>query len=243
MRKYGVIGNPVEHSFSPKYFAQKFEKLDIQDAVYETYAVEDIVSIRQLVTDESLSGFNVTIPHKESILAYLDEITEAARQIGAVNTVKVEDGKLIGYNTDFLGFRKSLKGLVPRGVVTALIFGTGGSSKAVKFALQQMGVLHSSVSRGKDAEYTYSDIATEEIAEHRILINTTPLGMSPKEDKCVDIPYDAITSRHTVYDLVYTPHKTLFLEQSEKQGARIKNGLQMLEIQADESWNIWNAKK
>lgn len=241
MRKYGVIGNPIEHSFSPDYFAKKFEIFGISDASYAAFLVEDVSTIKNLVKKEGLSGFNVTIPHKESIVPYLDELTEAARQIGAVNTVRIEGEKLIGHNTDYIGFRKSLKGLVPRGVVTALIFGTGGSSKAVKYAFQQMGILHSSVSRGKNAEYTYADISAEEIEDHRILINTTPLGMNPLEGKCVDIPYDDITNRHTVYDLVYTPAKTLFLEQAEKQGARIKNGLQMLEIQADEAWKIWNA--
>ena len=240
MRKYGVIGNPIKQSFSPGYFAKKFEKQGITDARYDAYLVHEISQIITLVRQENLSGFNVTMPHKETIIAHLDQLDEAARQVGAVNTVKVVDGKLCGYNTDAVGFRKSLKGLVPRGVVTALVFGTGGSSRAVRYALQQLGVLHSSVSRGAGAEYTYADITEEVIAEHRFIINTTPLGMSTLEDQCLAIPYQALSSTHVAYDLVYNPSETLFLAKAKKQGAHTKNGLQMLELQADASWEIWN---
>jgi len=240
MRKFGLIGYPLHISFAPSYFKNKYEKLAVKDATYELFPMKDIADVIEVIKNENLVGFNVTVPHKTSILPYLDEISEEAKQIGAVNTVKVVQGKLIGYNTDHIGFRKSLKGIRPKGVVAALIFGTGGSSKAVKYALQQLGILYSSVSRGNDAEYTYASLSQEDIEEHDILINTTPLGMEPKVDECVDIQYDSIGETHLVYDLVYHPEESVFLQKSKKRGAKIKNGLQMLELQADEAWDIWN---
>ncbi len=239
-RRFAVIGKPVKHSFSPSYFSKKFEALELTDCEYSALEVEDIADIRRIAMDENLVGFNVTIPHKQTILAYLDSVSEAAKVIGAVNTVTVKNGKLHGDNTDYIGFRKSLQPLISSLVTKALIFGTGGSSAAVRYALNQMGVLHASVSRGNFADYTYYELTLADIAEHKLLINTTPLGMSPYVDTSVPIDYTAIGKKHICYDLIYTPAETQFLRLAKENGATAKNGLQMLEIQADASWDIWN---
>jgi len=241
MRKFAVVGFPVKHSFSPAYFEDKFGKESISDASYTAIEVADISDIKQVVKTHNLAGFNVTIPHKQTILPFLDSMSEAAKVIGAVNTVTVRDGKLHGDNTDYIGFRKSIRSLLRGGFQSALIFGTGGSSAAVKYALNQLGVLCSSVSRGKDGDYSYLDLDEETLRENSLLINTTPLGMSPKLDECVDIPYEFLTKRHLCIDLIYTPAETLFLQKASGQGARVKNGLEMLQIQADEAWKIWNS--
>ncbi len=241
MRKFAVVGFPVKHSFSPAYFEDKFGKESISDASYTAIEVADISDIKQVEKTHNLAGFNVTIPHKQTILPFLDSMSEAANVIGAVNTVTVRDGKLHGDNTDYIGFRKSIRSLLRGGFQSALIFGTGGSSAAVKYALNQLGVLYSSVSRGKDGDYSYLDLDEETLLENSLLINTTPLGMSPKLDECVDIPYEFLTKRHLCIDLIYTPAETLFLQKASGQGARVKNGLEMLQIQADEAWKIWNS--
>ena len=241
MRKFAVVGFPVKHSFSPAYFEDKFRKEAIADASYSAIEVADISDIKQVVKTHNLAGFNVTIPHKQTILPFLDSMSEAANVIGAVNTVTVRDGKLHGDNTDYIGFRKSIRSLLRGGFQSALIFGTGGSSAAVKYALNQLGVLYSSVSRGKDGDYSYLDLDEETMRENSLLINTTPLGMSPKLDECVNIPYEFLTKRHLCIDLIYTPAETLFLQKASGQGARVKNGLEMLQIQADEAWKIWNS--
>ena len=241
MRKFAVVGCPVKHSFSPAYFEDKFGKESIADASYSAIEVADISDIKQVVKTHNLAGFNVTIPHKQTILPFLDSMSEAAKVIGAVNTVTVRDGKLHGDNTDYIGFRKSIRSLLRGGFQSALIFGTGGSSAAVKYALNQLGVLYSSVSRGKDGDYSYLDLDEETLRENSLLINTTPLGMSPKLDECVNIPYEFLTKRHLCIDLIYTPAETLFLQKASGQGARVKNGLEMLHIQADEAWKIWNS--
>ncbi len=240
MKKFGVIGFPVKHSFSPDYFAEKFATLEINTFDYQAYEIEDLKKLKALVKKENLSGFNVTIPYKQSIIPMLKGISNAAKAIGAVNTVTVTIEGWFGDNTDFIGFRKSLSKLTGNKRQTALIFGTGGSSKGVKYALQQLGIQHSSVSRGLMAEYTYADLTEEDIAEHSILINTTPLGSTAMEEECVDIPYNAINSKHICYDLIYKPEESLFLKKASEQGATIKNGLEMLKIQADEAWKVWN---
>ncbi|MFB1003742.1 MAG: shikimate dehydrogenase [Bacteroidia bacterium] len=241
MKKYGVIGFPVKHSFSPAYFAQKFNFLGITDCEYAAYELSNIVDIKELIARENLAGFNVTIPYKQTIIPYLDHISEAAAQINAVNTITVKNGKWYGDNTDHIGFSSSLMGLMPSDETKALIFGTGGSSLAVRYALNQMGISYNSVSRGAAGDYTYDEITLSIVKEHRLLINTTPLGMYPRVAESVAIPYEAIGDKHLCYDLVYTPEETEFLCKAKAKKATIKNGLEMLEIQADEAWDIWKS--
>ena len=240
MKKFGVIGFPVKHSFSPGYFAQKFSNLELEDCEYQAYEIEDLKKLKALVKKEILSGFNVTIPHKQSIIPMLNGLSNAAKDIGAVNTVSVTAEGWFGDNTDFIGFRKSLSKLIGNKRHTALIFGTGGSSKAIKYALQQLGIQYSTVSRGPMAEYSYADLTEKDITGHSILINTTPLGSPAMEDECVSIPYHAINAKHICYDLIYIPEESLFLKKAKEQGATVENGLEMLQIQADEAWKIWN---
>lgn len=240
MKKYGVIGYPVKHSFSPEYFLKKFNRLGISDCEYAAYELADISELKKLIEKEKLDGFNVTIPHKEGIIPHLDSMSEAATKINAVNTVTVKNGKLHGDNTDHIGFSKSILGLIRTRKTSALLFGTGGSSLAVKYALRQMGVSYASVSRGDNADFRYDELTEKDIEKHQLLVNTTPLGMWPDTKASVNIPYGGISEQHLCYDLIYTPAQTRFLTKAKAQGAAIKNGLQMLEIQADEAWNIWN---
>jgi shikimate dehydrogenase len=240
MRTYGLIGNPVKHSFSPDYFSKKFIELGLKDCAYTAYELSDLANLEALVVSENLNGFNVTIPYKQAIIPMLSSISEAAKAMNAVNTVTVTRNGWIGDNTDYIGFRNSIKKKLSPLFNYALIFGTGGSSNAVRFALKELGVLHASVSRGPFADYSYKDLTPEDINDHTLLINTTPLGSAHLIDEYVDIPYKAISKKHLCFDLAYTPAETLFLKKAREQGARTMNGLQMLEIQADKSWEIWN---
>jgi shikimate dehydrogenase len=240
MRNYGVIGNPIEHSWSPAYFRKKFENLHLDNHSYKAIHITDITTVRQQLKPFSLSGFNVTIPYKQSIIPYLDEISHSASAINAVNTVKVLDSKWIGYNTDYLGFSKSILGALDPKQTRALIFGTGGSSLAIKYVLNKLGILYTYVSRSKGIGVTYSDINEVIIAEHKLLINTTPVGMYPNVEDALSIPYDGISERHLCFDLVYNPEETVFLSKAKGRGAKVMNGLQMLEIQAEEAWRIWS---
>lgn len=241
IRKYGLIGYPLTYSFSPSYFASKFEEKRIVDAEYQSFPVEQIEDIKGLI-DSGILGFNVTIPYKEQIIPYLDKLSDAAKTIGAVNTVHIVDGKLIGYNTDVYGLENSLYRLLDGVCVKkALILGTGGASKACQYVLDQMGIEYRLVSR--NPKYlTYDQLDAEIMAEHTLIINTTPLGTSPDVDTCPDIPYKLLGDSHFVFDLVYNPEKSLFLTRAEAQGAAIINGLSMLHDQADESWKIWNTR-
>ena len=241
IRKYGLIGYPLTYSFSPSYFAAKFEEKGIIDSEYFSFPLERIEEIKGLL-DSGISGFNVTIPYKEQIIPYLDELSDAARTIGAVNTVQVVDGKLIGYNTDVYGLENSLYILLDGTCVDkALILGTGGASKACQYVLEKMGIEYKLVSR--NPKYlTYNQLDAEIMAEHMLIVNTTPLGTSPDIDTCPDIPYHYVEDYHFVFDLVYNPEKSLFLNRAETRGAAIMNGLSMLHDQADESWKIWTTR-
>ena len=241
IRKFGLIGWPLTYSFSPKYFADKFEKKNISDAEYKAYPLEKIKDVESLISS-GIDGFNVTIPYKEQIIPYLDEISDAAKAIGAVNTVKVVDGKLKGYNTDVYGLENSLYTLLDGACVdAALILGTGGAAKACRYVLDKMGIAYQMVSRR--AEYlTYAELDTSVMTAHQLIINTTPLGTSPEIHTCPDIPYALIIDSHYAFDLVYNPKKSLFLRRSQEQGAAIKNGLSMLYDQADKAWEIWNTE-
>lgn len=237
MNKYGLIGYPITSSFSPGYFSRKFEREGISDSRYDLYPLEQIEQFEQL---SGVKGINVTIPYKELVMPYLDGLSKEAERIGAVNTIKYIDGKKIGHNTDVYGFEESLVPLFgetqPK---QALVLGTGGAAKAVWYVLDRLNIPFLKVSRSK-GDVTYDELSAKQIREHRLLINTTPLGMTPKVDQCPAIDYGAISSDHILFDLIYNPEKTLFLKRGAENGATIKNGLEMLELQAEKAWEIWN---
>lgn len=246
MRKFGLIGYPLGHSFSKKHFSEKFEKEGIE-AEYELYPLEDIEEFPVLVKNtKSLEGINVTIPYKESVMKFLDEVDEKAAAIGAVNTIKIQKGKLKGYNTDYLGFKTSLVKLIGANPMpaNALILGTGGASKAVQTALSDLGIQFKLVSRRpQEGQLTYEDFNTstpQQLNTYQLIVNTTPLGMAPKIDELPDLPYQQLTSDHFLYDLVYNPLVTAFMQKGIEAKCWVKNGLEMLYGQAEASWEIWN---
>ncbi|MCG8474413.1 MAG: shikimate dehydrogenase [Cytophagales bacterium] len=246
MRKFGLIGKKLGHSFSKKYFSEKFENENIHGCAYELYELPDIKRLKKLLLDHpALEGLNVTIPYKEEVLPFLDEIDEKARRIGAVNVVrKLANGTLKGYNSDYYGFRRSLENwLGERRPGKALILGTGGASKAVCVALEDMDIAVQFVSRkASETCLTYEQLKESEdiFKQHRLIVNTTPLGMHPHLDSFPDLPYEWINEHFFMYDLVYNPETTAFMKKGAKQGACAKNGLEMLVLQAEKSWEIWN---
>ena len=241
MRIYGLIGYPLSHSFSREYLTEKFEAGRI-DAEYRIFELEDIAGIRDLLQIPGIKGFNVTIPHKEAVMPFLDSIEPEAHAVGAVNMIVVgEDGRTTGMNTDVHGFRKSLEGWLPDEVTGALVLGSGGAAKAVCHALTSLGIAWRVVSRTPDdSQYGYPDLNEEVMRDHRLIVNTTPLGMSPNTGESPRIPYDHLNDEHWVFDLIYNPAKTLFLERAEQRGAHVKNGYEMLCLQADRNWEIWS---
>lgn len=238
---YGLIGYPLLHSFSPGYFKEKFAKAEI-DAVYRLFPLANIKKLPQLLAKyPSLSGLNVTIPYKEQVIPFLDDIDNAAKAIGAVNCIKISNGKLKGYNTDVIGFEHSLVPLLQPQHTKALVLGTGGAAKAVAYVLGKLNINYQLVSSSdKTGTIAYRDISTDTIEEHKLIINTTPLGMHPNTDACPDIPYSALGETHLLYDLIYNPEETTFLKKGNAQGATTKNGYEMLVLQAEASWDIWN---
>jgi shikimate dehydrogenase len=240
MRKFGLIGYPLSHSFSKKYFSEIFSKEGI-NAEYANYPIEDISMVKALFEDPLLEGINVTIPYKESVIPFLDDLSEAVKEIGACNCISIRDGKTKGFNTDVLGFERSLEKKLRPVHDKALVLGTGGAAKAVCYVLRQKNIQYRQVSRiRKEGIISYADVTPDIMRESRLLINTTPLGMYPHIENCPDLPYQAITPDHYLYDLVYNPEKTLFLQKGEERGAVIENGHDMLIIQANESRKIWN---
>ncbi|MFK8005900.1 MAG: shikimate dehydrogenase [Saprospiraceae bacterium] len=246
-RQFTLIGYPLSHSFSQKYFTEKFEREQISNHEYFLSPLEKIEDFPNLLSAHpNLAGLNVTIPYKEKILPFLDEISEEAKAIGAVNTIKIKDGKLKGFNTDVYGFEKSLLDLLSQkqkniSVENALVLGTGGAAKAVVFILKKLGINPIVISRKKEkGDLTYDDLDTIIFDECRLIVNTTPLGMLPNVDSCPNLPFHRINAKYYLYDLVYNPEKTVFLTRGESQGASIKNGLEMLHLQAEKSWEIWN---
>ena len=234
MNRYGIIGKPLGHSYSERYFTELFARERI-DAQYKPYPIDHIEEVRELL--EQLDGFNVTYPYKEAILPYLSEIDSVAQAIGAVNVVC--HGK--GYNTDWIGFRDSLAPLVHSGE-KALLLGTGGVSKAIQYALTEMGVGWTLVSRrlGERREAKgYEEVDEQVMREHRIIVNCTPLGMHPYENEWPNIPYEYLSTAHLLYDCIYNPERTLFLQKGEEMGCQVKNGLEMLHRQADEAWRVF----
>lgn len=237
--KFGLIGRNINYSFSPDYFAKKFKKLNI-DAIYDLYDLKNISEIKNIISDSNLIGLNVTIPYKQAILPYLDEISPQAKKIKAVNTIFIHNKKLIGYNTDVYGFRKSLEPLLKLEYKNALILGTGGATLAVKEALNQLKIKHKTVSRNNPkADYFYDELNEKIITENQIIINATPVGTHPKTDDIPKIPIEYINHQHLVYDLIYNPKKTALLKSAEENNAIIKNGLEMLQLQAEKAWEIW----
>lgn len=246
MRTFGLIGYPLSHSFSKKFFSDKFEKEGIVGCRYELLPIEKAESLLRLIDeDSSLCGINVTIPHKVAVMPFMDELDHAAADIGAVNciAVKRENNAILlkGYNTDAYGFAESLKPLLEKHHQKALIFGNGGAAKAVKYVLKQLGISYLVVVRKQiENAIRYEDVTEAVLDEYKILINTTPLGMSPNLESYPPIPYQHLTIQHIAYDLVYNPEETVFLTKAKEQGAKIKNGLEMLYLQAERSWYIWN---
>jgi shikimate dehydrogenase len=247
MKKYGLIGYPLTHSFSKSFFNQKFTSEHI-DAEYVNFEIANINEFKNVLKQNSdLNGINVTIPYKTQVIPFLDELTDNAKAIGAVNVIKLTKGyfgktKLIGHNTDILGFKQSIEPLLnPAQHKKALILGTGGASKAIFHGLNQLGIESTFVSRTpiKDG-LTYEDLTPEIIQAHTVIVNTTPLGMFPHTDACPNIPYEHITKEHLLYDLLYNPDETLFMTKGKQQGAEVKNGLEMLLLQAFAGWKIWN---
>ena len=234
---YGLIGKNIDYSFSKKYFTQKFKNDKIDDCEYLNFDIDKINDFKK-INLSNINGFNVTIPYKEKIIAYLDQIDESARNIGAVNTIKILKNKLIGYNTDYLGFINSFNEILD--YKNALILGSGGASKAIQYALKSKKIKFNVVSRKGDINHIdYSQI--EDLAKYDLIVNCTPLGTFPNINDKPNLNYDQLNDKHQCYDLIYNPSETLFLNESKKRGAKIINGLKMLKIQAEESWRIWNS--
>lgn len=240
MKCFGLIGHPLGHSFSARYFAEKFAAEGI-DARYDNY---DLAGIEEVETLRRLSGFNVTIPYKQAVIPYLDGMSDEARAIGAVNTIRVDNGRFYGYNTDVIGFRESLRDWLAEdnaSIRSALVLGTGGASKAVCYALTQLGIAWQLVSRTpKEGCLTYKDLRKETaLASIDLVVNCTPLGTFPNVDTSPDLPYESFNPAIRLYDLVYNPEETLFLRRGREQGCPVKNGLEMLHRQAEAAWKIW----
>lgn len=244
MKVFGLIGYPLSHSFSKGFFAEKFQKEGINDCIYENFPLEDISQFPALLEQQpDLRGLNVTIPYKEAVLPWLDELSPAAEQIKAVNCIQFHEGIRIGFNTDVMGFKRSLQPLLKPHHTNALVLGTGGAAKAVMFVLQELNIPYTVVSRkAQDGVITYDTLDKDVMTAHTIIINTSPLGMYPQTDAAPPIPYELITKHHLLYDLIYNPAETLFLKQGAAKGAAVKNGHEMLVLQAEASWDIWNER-
>jgi shikimate dehydrogenase len=244
MKKYGLIGYPLSHSFSQKYFTEKFRREQISDCIYENFPLTTIEALTPLLAQQpNLCGLNVTIPYKEQVIPFLAAQSEVVKTIGACNCIKITHGELTGHNTDVIGFEQSLLPKLQPHHKTALVLGTGGAAKAVHFVLDKLGIAFKEVSRtpGTDRQLAYEQLTADVIQEYLVIINSSPVGTYPNVNECPALPYEALTPQHYLFDLVYNPAKTLFLQKGEQQGAAIKNGHDMLMIQAEESWRIWNA--
>lgn len=247
MRNYGLIGFPLSHSFSKKYFTEKFQREGIEECSYQNFPIDSIEKLTELIqADKSLVGINVTIPYKEQVLPFLDEIDADAKEIGAVNTIKISRTnssiKLKGFNTDVYGFRKPLEEVINSNHTKALILGTGGASKAVAWVLKSLNVKYAFVSRTpkSESDYSYDTLNSEIIHDHKIIVNTSPIGMYPNIKQAPNLPYCSLTDEHILYDLVYNPELTKFLKKGKQKKATLLNGLPMLYLQAEKSWEIWN---
>ncbi len=240
--QFGLVGKNISYSFSKGYFGDKFEKLNLEDYSYDNLDFQNIEDFPEFIKQNpTISGLNVTIPYKEAIIPFLDKLSKRATEIGAVNTIKItKSGKLKGFNTDYIGFQKSIEPLLNVNHKKALILGTGGASKAVAYALKQLGIPYLFVSRNDIGDAIgYNQINEKTFEEFQIIINCTPVGTFPNTNTCPEIPYEYFTSNHLAFDLIYNPAETLFLKKAKEQGAIVKNGLEMLTLQAEKSWDIW----
>lgn len=248
MDKYGLIGYPLGHSFSRTYFNQKFEDERL-DATYENYEIATVDALPEVIdTNPELKGLNVTIPYKEKVMEYLDTVSPEARSIGAVNVIKItrQEGKttLKGFNSDVIGFTQSIEPMLEKYHKKALILGTGGASKAVDFAFKSLGLETLKVSRSqKEGTIQYKDVTPEVVEEYNVIVNCTPCGMYPKTEECPALPYEALNGKNILYDLIYNPDTTLFIKKGKEHGATVKNGLEMLLLQAFASWKFWTGKE
>ncbi|KQB42064.1 Shikimate dehydrogenase substrate binding, N-terminal domain protein [Flavobacterium daejeonense] len=242
-KRFGLLGRNISYSFSKGHFTKKFENEKYQGYTYENFDIQEIGAFPDIIKNtENLSGMNVTIPYKEEVIPFLDKLSKKATKIGAVNTIKfTKKGKLKGYNTDYFGFLKSLKPLLQPHHKKALILGTGGASKGVAFALEELGIGYTFVSRkASEKAIDYNQLNSDIFQEYQIIINSTPIGTSPNIEACPEIPYEFFTDKHIAYDLIYNPAETQFLKNAKERGAQIKNGLDMLIFQAEKAWEIWN---
>ncbi|MGB7393390.1 MAG: shikimate dehydrogenase [Pricia sp.] len=243
--KYGLLGKDISYSFSKGYFTDKFSNLELEGYSYENFDLKDVSKFPELLeSNPELRGMNVTIPYKEKIISYLDDLREQAREIGAVNTIQFTNGRLIGHNTDAYGFEKSIEPFLKPHHSAALILGTGGASKAIAFVLRRLGIGITYASRSPEGhQIDYVDLDSSVMAEHSIIVNCTPLGTYPNIDQKPNIPYGSITERHLLFDLIYNPEKTAFLQEGKRQGAETVNGHHMLQLQADRAWEIWQGRE
>ena len=243
MKRYGLIGYPLTHSLSGQYFTNKFKEEGIEDCIYERFSIPSIQDLHTILdTHKDLCGFNITIPYKKEVLAFLTERSKAVEEVRACNCVKIEEGKLIGYNTDVIGFENSLVPFLKPTHNKALVLGTGGAALAIVYVLEKLGINYAYVSRTAAAgQFSYNNIDADVMAAHTLIINTTPLGMFPNIEACPDIPYHLLTSAHHLFDLTYNPAESTFLAKGKQMGATIQNGQQMFVEQAEQSWRIWNS--
>lgn len=241
MDKYGIIGNPLGHSFSKGFFTEKFAREGI-DAEYLNFQIPEIGKLTEVLQENpELRGINVTLPYKTEVIPFLDELSNEAREIGAVNVVQIRNGHLKGFNSDIIGFTRSIQPLLKPHHRKALILGTGGASRAIRVGLTRLGLEWKYVSRTpREGMITYEDITAETLREYEVIVNCSPVGMFPKVDECPAIPYEFLTQDNLLYDLVYNPENTLFMKKGALQGAVVKNGLEMLHLQAIASWEFWN---
>ena len=242
MDKYGIIGFPLGHSFSRGFFTEKFAREGI-DAQYLNFEIPDATMLLDILRENpELRGLNVTLPHKQAVIPLLDELSDEAREIGAVNVIRVREGKLKGFNSDIIGFTESIRPLLQPHHTKALILGTGGASRAIRVGLSRLGIEWTYVTRSpREKMLAYSALTPEVMKEYSVIVNCSPVGMFPKVDQAPAIPYELLTPKHLLFDLVYNPEDTLFMQKGREQGAIVKNGLEMLYLQAVASWKFWNA--
>ena len=244
MKKFGLIGYPLGHSFSKAYFSKKFADHNITDASYENFPIESIDGLKEVLRyNPELRGFNITIPYKEQVINYLDHLSPEVKEINACNCVSIREGELTGFNTDYIGFRDSLLVKIQPHHTNALILGWGGASKAVAYALKTLGINYLVVSRRSTAagSIRYEDVSGDIMNQYQLIINCTPVGMHPAIEQAPPIPYQYVSPKHYLFDLIYNPAQTMFLQLGEEKGAIIENGYDMLVMQAEESWRIWNS--
>ena len=246
MNKLGLLGKDISYSFSRTYFKEKFENENIKNTSYENFDIDNIDLFPSIIKNtKGLKGLNVTIPYKEQVIPFLDKVNKKAKAIGAVNTIRItKTGKLVGYNTDCYGFKKTLKPFIKSHHKKALILGTGGASKAIAYTLDEMGITYQYVSRklSDGVSFSYETLTEDDISDNQIIINATPLGTFPNIEDCPNIPYHAINEKHILFDLIYNPQETKFLKLGNKNRATTINGFLMLEFQAEKAWSIWNLK-